>query len=251
MNNILLLNGPNLNLLGQREPDIYGNKDLSQIESELKGIALKHGSNLEAFQSNSESDLVNIIQDKSENTDFIIINPGGYTHTSVAIRDAILAVAIPFIEIHISNIHSREEFRKESYFSDIAVGTISGLGFKGYELAALAAIDFLNLYPSEYENVFQYALEKMYKVDGITIYGNAPERTSTISFNIDNIASLDIAQLLDYEGITVRSGHHCCQPLMKSLNILSCARISFYVYNTNEEVDIFIEKLNETIKKLS
>jgi len=144
MNNILLLNGPNLNLLGQREPDIYGNKDLSQIESELKGIALKHGSNLEAFQSNSESDLVNIIQDKSENTDFIIINPGGYTHTSVAIRDAILAVTIPFIEIHISNIHSREEFRKESYFSDIAVGTISGLGFKGYELAALAAIDFLN-----------------------------------------------------------------------------------------------------------
>ena len=144
MNNILLLNGPNLNLLGQREPDIYGNKDLSQIESELKDIALKHGSNLEAFQSNSESDLVNIIQDKSENTDFIIINPGGYTHTSVAIRDAILAVAIPFIEIHISNIHSREEFRKESYFSDIAVGTISGLGFKGYELAALVAIDFLN-----------------------------------------------------------------------------------------------------------
>ena len=144
MNNILLLNGPNLNLLGQREPDIYGNKDLSQIESELKDIVLNHGSNLEAFQSNSESDLVNIIQDKSENTAFIIINPGGYTHTSVAIRDAILAVAIPFIEIHISNIHSREEFRKESYFSDIAVGTISGLGFKGYELAVLAAIDFLN-----------------------------------------------------------------------------------------------------------
>ena len=114
-----------------------------------------------------------------------------------------------------------------------------------------AAIDFLNLYLSEYETVFQYALEKMYKVDGITIYGNAPERTSTISFNIDNIASLDIAQLLDYEGITVRSGHHCCQPLMKSLNISSCARISFYVYNTIEEVDIFIEKLNETIKKLS
>ena len=144
MNNILLLNGPNLNLLGQREPDIYGNKDLSQIESELKDIVLNHGSSLEAFQSNSESDLVNIIQDKSENTDFIIINPGGFTHRSVAIRDAILAVAIPFIEIHISNIYSREEFRKESYFSDIAVGTISGLGFKGYELAVLAAIDFLN-----------------------------------------------------------------------------------------------------------
>ena len=143
MNNILLLNGPNLNLLGQREPDIYGNKDLTQIENELKEIALNHGSSLEAFQSNSESDLVNIIQEQSENTDFIVINPGGYTHTSVAIRDAILAVAVPFIEIHISNIHSREEFRKESYFSDIAVGTISGLGFKGYELAVLAAIDFL------------------------------------------------------------------------------------------------------------
>jgi 3-dehydroquinate dehydratase-2 len=144
MHNILLLNGPNLNLLGQREPEIYGHKDLNEIENELKNIALNYDSTLEAFQSNSESDLVNNIQDKSENTDFIIINPGGFTHTSVAIRDAILAVAIPFIEIHISNIYSREAFRKESYFSDIAVGTISGLGFKGYELAVLAAIDFLN-----------------------------------------------------------------------------------------------------------
>jgi len=144
MHNILLLNGPNLNLLGQREPEIYGHKDLNEIENELKNIASNYDSTLEAFQSNSESDLVNNIQDKSENTDFIIINPGGFTHTSVAIRDAILAVAIPFIEIHISNIYSREAFRKESYFSDIAVGTISGLGFKGYELAVLAAIDFLN-----------------------------------------------------------------------------------------------------------
>ena len=144
MNNILLLNGPNLNLLGQREPEIYGHKDLNEIENDLKNIASNYGSTLEAFKSNSESDLVNNIQDKSENTDFIIINPGGFTHTSVAIRDAILAVAIPFIEIHISNIYSREAFRKESYFSDIAVGTISGLGFKGYELAVLAAIDFLN-----------------------------------------------------------------------------------------------------------
>ena len=144
MNNILLLNGPNLNLLGQREPEIYGHKNLNEIENDLKNIASNYGSTLEAFQSNSESDLVNNIQDKSENTDFIIINPGGFTHTSVAIRDAILAVAIPFIEIHISNIYSREAFRKESYFSDIAVGTISGLGFKGYELAVLAAIDFLN-----------------------------------------------------------------------------------------------------------
>ena len=144
MNNILLLNGPNLNLLGQREPEIYGHKDLNAIENELKNIASNYDSTLDAFQSNSESDLVNNIQDKSENTDFIIINPGGFTHTSVAIRDAILAVAIPFIEIHISNIYSREAFRKESYFSDIAIGTISGLGFKGYELAVLAAIDFLN-----------------------------------------------------------------------------------------------------------
>ena len=144
MNNILLLNGPNLNLLGQREPEIYGHKDLNAIENELKNIASNYDSTLDAFQSNSESDLVNNIQDKSENTDFIIINPGGFTHTSVVIRDAILAVAIPFIEIHISNIYSREAFRKESYFSDIAIGTISGLGFKGYELAVLAAIDFLN-----------------------------------------------------------------------------------------------------------
>ena len=144
MNNILLLNGPNLNLLGQREPEIYGHKNLNEIENDLKNIASNYDSTLEAFQSNSESDLVNNIQDKSENTDFIIINPGGFTHTSVVIRDAILAVAIPFIEIHISNIYSREAFRKESYFSDIAVGTISGLGFKGYELAVLAAIDFLN-----------------------------------------------------------------------------------------------------------
>lgn len=144
MNNILLLNGPNLNLLGLREPEIYGHKDLNEIENDLKNIASNYDSTLEAFQSNSESDLVNKIQDKSENTDFIIINPGGFTHTSVVIRDAILAVAIPFIEIHISNIYSREAFRKESYFSDIAVGTISGLGFKGYELAVLAAIDFLN-----------------------------------------------------------------------------------------------------------
>ncbi|MBT3992468.1 MAG: type II 3-dehydroquinate dehydratase, partial [Gammaproteobacteria bacterium] len=100
MNNILLLNGPNLNLLGQREPEIYGHKDLNEIENDLKNIASNYDSTLEAFQSNSESDLVNNIQDKSENTDFIIINPGGFTHTSVAIRDAILAVAIPFIEIH-------------------------------------------------------------------------------------------------------------------------------------------------------
>ena len=144
MNNILLLNGPNLNLLGQREPEIYGHKDLNEIENDLKNIASNYGSTLEAFQSNSEWDLVNKRKDKSEKTDFIIINTGGFTNTSVAIRDAILEVAIPFIEIHISNIHSRKEFRKESYFSDIAVGTISGLGFKGYELAALAAIDLLH-----------------------------------------------------------------------------------------------------------
>ena len=143
MTNILLINGPNLNLLGKREPSIYGDKDLEQIEQELIDRASKVDCNLECFQSNSESEIVDLIQQKSTNTDVIIINPGGYTHTSIAIRDAFLAVEVPFIEIHISNIFAREEFRKESYFSDIAEGVISGLGFKGYELALRAALEML------------------------------------------------------------------------------------------------------------
>ena len=143
MSIILVINGRNLNLLGTREPEVYGDKSLDQINQELTNIATKNGCILEACQSNSESELVNIIQNKSEITDYMIINPGAFTHTSIALRDVLLAVNVPFIEVHISNIFSREEFRKNSYFSDIAQGTISGLGFKGYELALLSAIDYL------------------------------------------------------------------------------------------------------------
>ena len=143
MSIILVINGPNLNLLGTREPEVYGDKSLDQINQELTNIATKNGCILEACQSNSESELVNIIQNKSEITDYMIINPGAFTHTSIALRDVLLDVNVPFIEVHISNIFSREEFRKNSYFSDIAQGTISGLGFKGYELALLSAIDYL------------------------------------------------------------------------------------------------------------
>ena len=144
MKNILLINGPNLNLLGKREPSIYGNKNLDQIEQELVSNAQKAECSLECFQSNSESKIVDFNQKNAESTDVIIINPGAYTHTSIAIRDTLLAVSVPFIEVHISNIFSREEFRKQSYFSDIAVGIISGLGFEGYNLALDAAIDLIN-----------------------------------------------------------------------------------------------------------
>jgi len=144
MPNILVINGPNLNLLGTREPEVYGDKSLDQINQELTDIAAENDCFLEACQSNSESELVNIIQKKSETTDYMIFNPGAFTHTSIALRDVILAVDVPFIEVHISNIFSREEFRKNSYFSDIAQGTITGLGFKGYELALLSAIDQLS-----------------------------------------------------------------------------------------------------------
>ena len=144
MATILVLNGPNLNLLGIREPEIYGDKNLQQIEKELSIIANENNCNLESFQSNSESDLVDKVQERSKSIDYMIINPGAFTHTSIALRDVLLAVEIPFIEVHISNIFSREEFRKNSYFSDIAQGTISGLGFKGYELALLSALDQLS-----------------------------------------------------------------------------------------------------------
>ena len=144
MSNILVINGPNLNLLGTREPEVYGDKSLDQINQELTDIAKENDCFLEAYQSNSESELVNIIQEKSKTTDYVIFNPGAFTHTSIALRDVMLAVNVPFIEVHISNIFSREEFRKKSYFSDIARGTISGLGFKGYELALLSAIEQLS-----------------------------------------------------------------------------------------------------------
>ena len=143
MSNILLINGPNLNLLGSREPEIYGSKSLSDIDKELSIIADQNGYKLLSFQSNSESEIVDWIHENSNDAEFLVINPGAFTHTSISIRDAILGTDISFIEIHISNIFSREEFRKESYFSDIAEGVISGLGFKGYELALIAAIERL------------------------------------------------------------------------------------------------------------
>lgn len=143
MSNLLLINGPNLNLLGSREPEIYGSKSLSDIDKELSIIADQNGYKLLSFQSNSESEIVDWIHENANDAEFLVINPGAFTHTSISIRDAILGTDISFIEIHISNIFSREEFRKESYFSDIAEGVISGLGFKGYELALIAAIEML------------------------------------------------------------------------------------------------------------
>ncbi len=133
---ILVLHGPNLNMLGVREPEIYGKNTLDEINRSLDKIAKDSGSSLQSFQSNSEADLISRIQQTvGDGTDFIIINPAAFTHTSVALRDALIAVKLPFIEVHLSNIFARESFRKESYFSDIALGVISGLGHRGYELA--------------------------------------------------------------------------------------------------------------------
>lgn len=133
---LLLLNGPNLNLLGTREPEIYGAATLADIERRLQDRAGKAGVSLATFQSNAEAALVERIQQAGrEGVDFILINPAAFTHTSVALRDALAAVAIPFVEIHLSNVFARESFRHKSYFSDIAVGIISGLGPLGYELA--------------------------------------------------------------------------------------------------------------------
>lgn len=139
--NVLLINGPNLNLLGTREPAIYGAGTLQSIEQELGQQAAAAGIAFAAFQSNSESELVERIQQAArDGVDFIIINPAAYTHTSVAMRDALAAVGLPFIELHLSNVHAREAFRHRSYFSDIAVGVICGLGAQGYELALAYAI---------------------------------------------------------------------------------------------------------------
>ena len=141
MAKILVLNGPNLNLLGTREPGHYGNDDLDAINSRLSQQAESAGHQLESFQSNAEHALVDRIhQAREQGIDWIIINPAAFTHTSVAIRDALAGVAIPFIEVHLSNVHAREEFRRQSYFSDIASGVISGLGAQGYELALAAVI---------------------------------------------------------------------------------------------------------------
>ena len=140
---ILLLNGPNLNMLGAREPKHYGNISLTSIEEKIQTLATQHNVKVECFQTNSEEKLINKIHESFHQVDFILINPAAYTHTSVALRDALLAVSIPFVEIHLSNVHKREPFRHHSYFSDVAEGVICGLGAKGYEFAFLFAIDYL------------------------------------------------------------------------------------------------------------
>ncbi len=145
MANILVLNGPNLNLLGIREPGHYGNDDLNSINARLLEQAEAAGHKFDTFQSNAEHELVDRIHRAREQAvSWIIINPAAFTHTSVAIRDALAGVAIPFIEIHLSNVHAREEFRQHSFFSDIASGVISGLGAHGYELALAAVIHRLS-----------------------------------------------------------------------------------------------------------
>ncbi len=138
---ILVVHGPNLNLLGLREPEIYGSETLAEINAHLVEQTNAASVELITFQSNHEGDLIDRIQAaRSEGVAFILINPGGYTHTSVALRDALLAVAIPFVEVHLSNIHARDGFRRHSYFSDIAVGLVCGLGSDGYRLALDHAI---------------------------------------------------------------------------------------------------------------
>jgi 3-dehydroquinate dehydratase II len=140
MSHILLINGPNLNLLGSREPAVYGATTLADIEARSRQVADELGHELTCFQSNAEHELVERVQRAgSDRTAFIVINPGGLTHTSIALRDALLAVALPFIELHLSNTFAREAFRHKSYFSDIAIGCLFGFGAYGYELAILAA----------------------------------------------------------------------------------------------------------------
>lgn len=140
---ILLLNGPNLNLLGTREPEKYGNTTLNDIENNLKNIAQKQNIQLECHQSNHEGDLIDKIQQAKNNFDGIILNAGGYTHTSVAIRDAIAGVQIPTVEIHLTNIHAREEFRHNSLIAPVCIGQICGFGAKSYELGLDALINYL------------------------------------------------------------------------------------------------------------
>lgn len=145
MKNILVLHGPNLNLLGTREPEVYGRVTLNEINERLMILAETNGANLFCFQSNSETALVERVQQaRTDGTRFIVINPAAFTHTSVALRDALAAVDIPFIEVHLSNVFAREAFRKESFFSDLAVGVISGLGAAGYEYAVQYALQNKN-----------------------------------------------------------------------------------------------------------
>ena len=143
MMNILLINGPNLNLLGTREPEIYGNKTLSDIENDLTKVAQEKSINLECFQSNHEGEIVEKIHDSVKSIQGILINAGAFTHTSISIRDALIGSKIPFVELHISNIFSREDFRKESFLTDRAVGIISGFGIFSYSLALDVIIEYL------------------------------------------------------------------------------------------------------------
>jgi len=145
MASILVIHGPNLNLLGTREPEHYGSTTLVQIDDRLAEIASQSGHSLRSVQSNAEHELVDAVQRaEKDGIDYIIINPAAFTHTSVALRDALAAVKIPFIEVHLSNVHARENFRQHSYFSDLATGVISGLGPIGYELALEAALSQLS-----------------------------------------------------------------------------------------------------------
>lgn len=142
--NVLVLNGPNLNMLGVREPAVYGSATLTEIINDLTERANVLSVKLTHLQSNAEHELVTAIQQSLGQQDFILFNPGAFTHTSIALRDALLAVAVPFIEIHISNVHARESFRRHSYLSDIAKGVICGLGAKGYHYALDAAVSLIN-----------------------------------------------------------------------------------------------------------
>ncbi len=142
MPKVLLINGPNLNLLGSREPEIYGSTTLMEIEKKVASTLREHKIECESFQSNSEGEIIDWLHN-NRMADFLLLNPGALSHTSVGLRDAVLGVEIPFIEIHLSNVHKREEFRQHSYFSDIAIGALSGLGVKGYLLAAEFAVDYI------------------------------------------------------------------------------------------------------------
>jgi len=140
---ILVLNGPNLNLLGTREPDVYGARTLADVERELAEVASRHSASVQFFQSNHEGALVDRVHAaRAEGIEFIIINAGAFTHTSIALRDALAAVEIPFVEVHVSNVHRREAFRHHSYLADLAVGSIVGLGIAGYRLALEYALTF-------------------------------------------------------------------------------------------------------------
>ena len=143
--NLLLINGPNLNLVGKREPSIYGSQTLEEIQEELLGLATELDAKLDFFQSNSEGEMIDRIQKSVGSIDGILINAGAYTHTSIALRDALLGVAIPYVEVHLSNIYSREEFRHKSFLSDNALGLVCGFGPISYQLALRGIVSYLKI----------------------------------------------------------------------------------------------------------